>query len=239
MASCEPCQPGQFAGIASSSCEFCSSGRADGDSDPATECVDCNAGTYAGCGETDCTECEAGEVDSDGSAATPCTACLAGQYWEAASATNISRCVQCPVGKADRDSDSTTVCEDCVVGEYCGELLTLTDYRARYGTTEGSAWRPPDDNEWHAQWSAQRRSRGVGCTGQYVLKLTSDVYLDAEDPLHANWTRFINHSDSPNLVVERGARSAHFIVQQNAAPGDELTFSYSRGYARWIERYCQ
>ena len=98
-----------------------SSGTADEDSDPTTECVDCNAGTYAGCGETSCTECIAGQVDSDGSPATPCTACLVGQYWEAASATNISRCVQCPVGKADRDSDSTTACEDCVVGEYCAE----------------------------------------------------------------------------------------------------------------------
>jgi len=125
------------------------------------------------------------------------------------------------------------------VGEYRGELLTLTDYRARYGTTENSAWRPPDNDEWHAQWSAQRRRRGVGCTGQYVLKLPGELYLDAEDLVHANWTRFINHSDSPNLVVERGAKSARIIVQRRAALGDELTFSYSRGYARWIERYCR
>ena len=74
---------------------------------------------------------------------------------------------------------------------------------------------------------------------KYVLKLPGELYLDAEDAAHANWTRFINHSDSPNLVVERGAKSARFIVQRRAAPGDELTFSYSRGYARWIERYCQ
>ena len=125
------------------------------------------------------------------------------------------------------------------LGEYSGELLTMADYRARYGTTDASAWVPPDDDEWHAQWSAQRRRRGVGATGQYVLQLTSDAYLDAEDPMHANWTRFINHSDSPNLIVERGDASARFIVQQCAATGDELTFMYSAGYARWIEKYCR
>eukprot|EP01046_Picozoa_sp_COSAG06_P054109 COSAG06_NODE_9538_length_1875_cov_2.056306_2_plen_64_part_01 len=63
---------GQFAGTGSSLCEFCSSGRADEDSDAATPCTECSEGTYAGCGETSCDECVAGQIDSDSNSATPC-----------------------------------------------------------------------------------------------------------------------------------------------------------------------
>mgnify|MGYP002827977878 CR=1 FL=1 len=45
LSGCQQCQPGQYAGPAASSCEFCSSGKADMDSDPATECSECSAGT--------------------------------------------------------------------------------------------------------------------------------------------------------------------------------------------------
>eukprot|EP01043_Picozoa_sp_COSAG02_P024849 COSAG02_NODE_1374_length_13005_cov_5.606152_12_plen_578_part_01 len=121
VAACELCQPGQFSPPASSSCDFCSSGQADVDSDPATQCVDCQAGTYAGCGETECATCPAGQVDSDENAATPCTLCLAGQYWENATANAMSQCVQCPAGKVDSDSDSITPCVDCNITQYCGE----------------------------------------------------------------------------------------------------------------------
>ena len=118
---CQECQIGQFSTASSATCDFCSSGRADDDSDPATDCVDCEAGTFAGCGETACTECVEGQTDSDENAATPCTACLAGQYWEAATEDSTSQCIECPAGKADSDSDSPAGCVDCAVGEYCAE----------------------------------------------------------------------------------------------------------------------
>ena len=80
---CEGCEPGQYSAVGSSSCGFCSAGRADEDEDASTDCTDCSAGTYAGCGETSCNACIAGQIDADSNAATPCVACLAGQYWEA------------------------------------------------------------------------------------------------------------------------------------------------------------
>ena len=62
-----------------------------------------------------------------------------------------------------------------------------------------------------AAWVAERHARGVGVTGQYVFNAGSCPetgrarLLDAEDPMHANWTRFINHSARrPNLAVEYG-----------------------------------
>ena len=119
-AACEACREGQYAAVASSSCDFCSSGRADEDADATTECTACAAGTYAGCGETECRECVPGQVDSDATSATPCTACLAGQYWDdATNSTSLASCVQCLPGKADADADSTTACEDCDVGTFC------------------------------------------------------------------------------------------------------------------------
>ena len=129
------------------------------------------------------------------------------------------------------------------LGQYRGELLTLQAYRARYGDTEGETWRRRTaDAEWHGQWSAERRCRGIGTTGQYVFKLAGNepMFLDAEDPAEANWTRYINHSADPNLAAVRGATSVRFVVQQRPiAPGTELTFSYGPGFARWIERYCR
>jgi hypothetical protein len=66
---CEQCQSGQYSSSGSSSCAFCSSGRADEDLDGSTECTECSSGTYAGCGETSCDECVAGQeklVTQDG-----------------------------------------------------------------------------------------------------------------------------------------------------------------------------
>jgi hypothetical protein len=115
---CDECQSGQFSALASPSCTFCASGRADEDSDASTACTECSVGTYAGCGETECNECVAGQVDSDGNSATPCTACDAGKYWEAGSLGSMSSCIQCSAGFADLDGASITACVECSVGEY-------------------------------------------------------------------------------------------------------------------------
>ena len=130
------------------------------------------------------------------------------------------------------------------LGRYRGELLTLAEYRLRYGETEEGAValpRHPADEEEHRRWSSERWCRGVGTTGQYVFRLSGEpaMFLDAEDPAHANWTRFINHSSEPNLAAIRGQSDVRFVVQRPIAPGAELTFSYGAGYARWIERYCR
>lgn len=137
---------------------------------------------------------------------------------------------------------------DHVVGLYKGELLSLSGYHARYGDANGQL----ADAEWHGRWSAARERRGVGVSGQYVFKLSVDegeppMFLDAEDPAVANWTRYINHSDDPNLATRplRGAGApaaavagVRFVVQKHIAPGAELTFFYGLGFARWIQRHC-
>lgn len=121
---------------------------------------------------------------------------------------------------------------------YAGEVITLRQLRARYGRAGEVA---DADAEWHAEWVAARRCRGVGATGAYVFKVSDDVYIDAEDPkAGANWTRFLNHAaeDDANLAsssVEASAAAGggprvRFAVQSEVAPGDELCFSYGPGF---------
>ena len=117
-----------------------------------------------------------------------------------------------------------------------------------------------------AAWAAGRHARGVGVTGQYVFnagpcpQTGRAVLLDAEDPMHANWTRFLNHSARrPNLAVEygradggdscdaRGGTSltegglpstasadampmVRFVVSRRIAEGEEMLFDYGEGF---------
>ena len=67
------------------------------------------------------------------------------------------------------------------------------------------------------------------------------LYVDAEDPAHANWTRFLNHAHSePNLssqkaVSNEGVPSVRFITQKQVQQGEELLFHYGSGFDEWLK----
>ena len=132
---------------------------------------------------------------------------------------------------------------DHEIGRYRGELLTLAGFHARYGDANGKLPNP----EWHERWSAERRRKGISTTGQYVFRLPAQAgedptFMDAEDPAHANWTRFVNHSDDPNLSsrkLEGAVPGVRFVVQRHIAPNTELTFWYGPGFGRWLRRHGQ
>lgn len=73
---------------------------------------------------------------------------------------------------------------------------------------------------------------------QYPTKLGSSKYfvIDALD--EGNITRFINHSDQPNLqplwIVNRGVLHLIFIANRFIPKGTELTFDYGPDY--WVRR---
>jgi hypothetical protein len=134
---------------------------------------------------------------------------------------------------------ATSVLEpDQEIGRYAGELITLGELLARYG---GGGEDEYEQANAQAAWAAERQARGVTVTGQYVYNVgacpeTRRIkLLDAEDPLHAHWTRFINHSERrPNLSAvsefANGVPLVKFIVKQPIAPGSELLFDYGDGF---------
>ena len=101
------------------------------------------------------------------------------------------------------------------VGRYVGELLLYeSDKEARYGIGN-SGLIAANALAWQREWSQERQGRGVSVTGGYVLHAGAcpssgrQLFLDAEDPAHANFTRFVNHSArAPNLRVVREFASA-------------------------------
>ena len=136
----------------------------------------------------------------------------------------------------------------CVLpGEYRGELLTLNTLHMRYGDSDpigGDAAWEQQRCEWRRQWMQERQQRGVGVSGRYCFKfglhpnLGTVVVLDAEDPDHANWTRFLNHSSAdPNLTVQKSVNACghpmiHFAARCDIAPAAELLFDYGPAYGR-------
>jgi len=127
------------------------------------------------------------------------------------------------------------------IGEYRGEVYTLNGLQMRYGRGGAIA---TEDKVWHDEWSRERRARGVSITGGYVFIVAdaldpwSEVlYVDAEDPKHATWTRYINHSaKQPNLMVRSSnglsdARTTlRLVVSRQIEAGDELLIDYGPGY---------
>ena len=126
------------------------------------------------------------------------------------------------------------------IGRYEGEVLRgVSELHARYGVDGGDDFPDP---EWHYQWSRARQERGVGTTGAYVVKVGSCplsghvIFVDAEDPAIASWTRFLNHSaKQPNLsmsstVQPDGTPIVRFVVEREIRPGDELLFDYGGAY---------
>ena len=110
-----------------------------------------------------------------------------------------------------------------VLGWYEGERLTLRQLRERYYDGDGAG-------ESHD-----------GSLGRYVINLGSChetgrlLFLDAEDPTRSNWARFLNHSEQPNVSVERatqpdGGPGMRVVVERPVVPGEELLFDYGPGY---------
>jgi len=81
-----------------------------------------------------------------------------------------------------------------VVGDYEGEMITKAQFGSRYGDDPMT----PADEE----WLKSRTERGVSVTGEYVVKVHDDLYVDAEDPDMSSWCRFINHDARPNLALK-------------------------------------
>ena len=128
-----------------------------------------------------------------------------------------------------------------VVGTYAGEQITFGDMLERYGAGGGADGpQEYDKANRQAEWAQSRARRGVGVSGQYIFAAGicpatgRDVLLDGEDPKHANWTRFINHSaQNPNLMVSRAVDSSpvvQFVTQRSIATGEELLFDYADGF---------
>lgn len=119
-----------------------------------------------------------------------------------------------------------------VLGRYEGEVLTERERDARY---LGGELLPSDE-----AWLESRRARGVGITGDYVLALGPDCFVDAEDPVHASWTRYLNHDANANVGLfrekdEKGQEYPCFIVIRTCREGDELCFDYGPDYWRFCD----
>ncbi len=65
----------------------------------------------------------------------------------------------------------------------------------------------------------------------YVLWVCRTHIIVGEGP-KANYTRFINHSDEPNvfLVVSSRWKSARFEALRDIEPGEEIFFNYGEDY---------
>jgi len=78
-------------------------------------------------------------------------------------------------------------------------------------------------------WEELRNGRFSG--SDYILALTSTLLVVGEGP-KANYTRYINHSTSPNafLIVSTRWKTARFEAIREIAPGDEIFFNYGEDY---------
>lgn len=88
------------------------------------------------------------------------------------------------------------------VGHYTGELITYDELAS--GRFSGS---------------------------DYLLGLTAKWLIAGEGP-KANYTRFINHSDRPNvfLIISTRWKTARFEAIRAIAPGEEIFFDYGESY---------
>jgi hypothetical protein len=101
-------------------CEFCSPGRYDGDSDPATICNMCAGGTVSSEGWTFCTDCASGKHAPPGETSGNCIDCPAGSY----SADVAASCSTCLQGQHDNDENPATMCIPCHEGSFSPEGST-------------------------------------------------------------------------------------------------------------------
>jgi hypothetical protein len=110
-----------------------------------------------------------------------------------------------------------------LVGDYIGEVIDDAELARRYTTRDPA-------------WEAARLARGATATGDYVLAYGEGLYVDAEDPAHSNWCRYINHARDANLDLKTlpkgvgGRPRAWFVTNRDIAAGEELSFDYGDTY---------
>jgi uncharacterized protein len=94
--------------------------------------------------------------------------------------------------------------EDDLLGRYTGEALTIAELAA--GRFAGS---------------------------DYLLAVSATHLIAGEGP-RANHTRYINHRESPNALLETSARwrTAWFVATRAIEPGEEIFFDYGEAYWR-------
>lgn len=56
----------------------------------------------------------------------------------------------------------------------------------------------------------------------------ADLWVDAEKA--GNWTRFINHSETPNLEIEIKDGKVYFVLIRDIEAGEQLTFDYGKHF---------
>ena len=129
------------------------------------------------------------------------------------------------------------IAQNDVVGDYEGEILTAMQIANRYGggagdQSEVSRSKTPEDKA----WEASRRERGVGLSGNYVVQVATDVFVDAEDPEKSSWCRYLNHESTGNgganvalKCLEHGMGGkprVWFVALRDITPGEEICFDY-------------
>ncbi|GMI12836.1 hypothetical protein TrLO_g534 [Triparma laevis f. longispina] len=121
-----------------------------------------------------------------------------------------------------------------VIGDYSGEQITEAVKDRRYLKSR-EAEREAHD----LKWLASRLERGQGVSGDYLFGVSGvDAFIDAEDEHFSNWTRFLNHSDDPNVNVKSlpvgmsGSPRVWFVASRDISPGEEICFSYGDDYWR-------
>ena len=122
-----------------------------------------------------------------------------------------------------------------VIGDYEGEYISEATKDRRYLPSHKHK-RTAEDME----WAISRQERRQTATGSYLFRVSDrDIFIDAEDEEKANFTRFLNHSDRPNLRVKclpvsiNGAPRVWFVALHDIKAGEELTFSYGDDY--WFD----
>jgi hypothetical protein len=77
---------------------------------------------------------------------------------------------------------------------------------------------------------------GGNVSGDYILGVGNDIFVDAEDPQHSNWCRYLNHGAAPNIALKTlprgldGKPRAWFVTLQPVEAGSELLFDYGDDY---------
>lgn len=78
--------------------------------------------------------------------------------------------------------------------------------------------------DWHADREPHRSSR-------YLMWVCRNHWINGIGP-QANYTRYINHSDTPNaeLVVSTRWKTARIASLRTIAPGEEIFYDYGDEY---------
>jgi SET domain-containing protein len=99
-----------------------------------------------------------------------------------------------------------------VVGEYKGEILTLSQVKARY-------WNEQKKKTADRRWIKSRKKRNQGTSGDYLFDMSDDLYIDGEDADLSSWCRFMNHATcgtmACNVETRHCTQQAEILLENN------------------------